>query len=312
MPDAHRYQGLTPEPSRDGESAVGAHAETTPGAVNAMSVDVEDYFQVSAFEHRISRADWDRFPCRVPNNLCRILDSFQRHGVRATFFTLGWVARRYPHLIRRIVADGHELASHGYDHRRVTDLTPARFREDVRYTKALLEAVGGCPVRGYRAPSYSVCAHTLWALEVLEEEGYAYSSSVYPIRHDHYGMPEAPRHAFRPTESGHLLEVPVATLRLAGACLPCGGGGYFRLLPYRVSRWALRRFNAVEGRPAVFYFHPWEIDPDQPRQPDLSWRTRFRHYLNLHRTEGRLERLLQDFRWDRMDAIFLSAREETA
>ncbi|HKJ72014.1 MAG TPA: XrtA system polysaccharide deacetylase [Gammaproteobacteria bacterium] len=271
-----------------------------------MSVDVEDYFQVSAFEHRIRRSEWDRFECRVPGNLARILDRFERHGVRATFFTLGWVARRYPECVRRIVAGGHELASHGYLHRRVTDLSPARFRRDVRAAKALLEDIAGQPVRGYRAPSYSICAETLWALEVLEEEGFGYSSSVYPIRHDHYGMPEAPRHPFRPTPSGALLEVPVSTLRLAGCCLPCGGGGYFRLLPYGVSRWALGRVNRVEGRPTVFYFHPWEIDPDQPRQPGLPWRTRFRHYLNLHRTEDRLERLLGDFRWDRMDRVFLA------
>ena len=310
---AHRFQSLTPSAPAIRESAPVSQGGRPGAVVNAMTVDVEDYFQVSAFDGHISRTRWDRYPCRIPANLARILELFEDRGIRATFFTLGWVAERYPQLVRRITDGGHELASHGYDHRRVTDLTPEAFRRDIRRTRALLEDVGGQAVKGYRAPSYSVCGRTRWALDVLEEEGYRYSSSVYPVRHDHYGMPEAPRHPFRPTASGRILEVPVSTVRLAGCCLPCGGGGYFRLLPYAVSRWALRRINHREGRPGVFYFHPWEIDPDQPRQPGLPVRTRFRHYLNLHRTEDRLARLLADLRWDRMDRIFLEGpgnREE--
>ena len=277
--------------------------------VNAMTVDVEDYFQVSAFESHISRQHWEHLPRRVEHNTHRILDLFAAHQVQATFFTLGWVAERHPALIGRIVADGHELASHGYSHVRATRQTPAEFRDDVIRTKALLEDLGSVAVRGYRAASYSIGAGNLWALAELEQAGYHYSSSIYPIRHDLYGMPEAPRFAFRPDNAPALLEVPVTTVTLLGRTLPCGGGGYFRLWPYALSRWALRRVNHRDGQSGVFYFHPWEIDPGQPRQPGLGLKTRVRHYLNLHRMERRLGSLLRDFRWDRMDRVFLAKAE---
>ena len=276
--------------------------------VNAMSVDVEDYFQVSAFENQVSPDDWDRWPARVEANTDRLLQLFADHGIHATFFTLGWVAERYPGLVRRIVEQGHELASHGWSHRRVNTQTPEAFREDVTRTRALLEDLGGVPVVGYRAASYSIGHQTPWAHQILAEAGYRYSSSVVPIRHDLYGMPDAPRFAYRVAE-GRLLEIPVTTLPVAGRNYNFGGGGWFRLFPYRLTRWALAKVNREEGQPCIFYLHPWEIDPDQPRMPGASYKARFRHYLNLDRTFGRLERLLKDFRWDRMDRVFL---EETA
>jgi polysaccharide deacetylase family protein (PEP-CTERM system associated) len=271
---------------------------------NAMTVDVEDYFQVSAFERHIRREDWDRHEIRVAHNSERILALFAEHGVRATFFMLGWVAERYPQLVRDIVAAGHEIASHGYAHVRVTQQQPAEFRADIDRTKKLLEDIAACPVRGYRAASYSIGSNNLWALDILGEVGYSYSSSIYPIHHDLYGMPEAPRFAFRHRGNG-LLEIPVTTVELMKYRLPCGGGGYFRLFPYALSRWAMRQVNRKDGQPCVFYFHPWEIDPQQPRQRHLSLKTRFRHYLNLNRMERRLVRLFQDFRWGRMDHVFL-------
>ena len=273
--------------------------------VNAMTVDVEDYFQVSAFEGHIRREDWERLPCRVERNIDRILALFMESNIQATFFTLGWIAERFPQAVRRIVGAGHELASHGYAHVRVTHLDEPAFRADVARTKGLLEDISGTTVQGYRAPSYSVGATNLWALRVLEETGHRYSSSIYPIHHDLYGMPEAPRFAFRPAQCERLLEVPVTTVAIAGHKLPCGGGGYFRLFPYTFSRWALQRVNRRDGRAAVFYFHPWEIDPDQPVQRGIGIKTRVRHYLNLRRVEGRLRRLGQDFRWSRMDQVFL-------
>ena len=271
-----------------------------------MTVDVEDYFQVSAFERYIAREDWQRLPQRVERNTDRVLALFARHGVKATFFMLGWIAERYPQLLRRIVDEGHELASHGYAHVRVTQQTPDEFYEDIRRTKQLLEDISGIAVRGYRAASYSIGATNLWALEVLQRAGYAYSSSIYPIHHDLYGMPEAPRFAFRPQGAAGLLEVPVTTVAVGGRKLPCGGGGYFRLLPYTLSRWAIRRVNQQDGQACVFYFHPWELDPQQPRVPGIDYKTRFRHYLNLNRMERRLRALLRDFQWDRMDRVFLS------
>jgi polysaccharide deacetylase family protein (PEP-CTERM system associated) len=276
--------------------------ERLPAGLNALTVDVEDYFQVSALASHIDRSTWDDRPCRVENNVRRLLAMFDRRGAKATFFTLGWVAERYPQLVRDIVAAGHELASHGYGHLRASEQSPAEFGNDVRRAKALLEDIGGRAVQGYRAPSFSIGHANPWAFDVLQEAGYKYSSSVYPVQHDHYGMPDAPRfpYAARPG----LLEIPITTTRLLGRNLPAGGGGYFRLAPYRVSRWAIERVNAQDGRPAVFYFHPWEIDPEQPRVAGTSLKTRFRHYVNLARTEGRLERLLQDFHWGRVDEVF--------
>ncbi len=274
---------------------------------NAMTVDVEDYFQVSAFEPYIARTDWDALPHRVDANTHRVLDLFADAGIKATFFTLGWVAERYPGLVRRIVDEGHELACHGYQHVRVTQQTPAQFREDIAHSKGLLEETGGVMVRGYRAASYSIGAGNLWALDELQQAGFAYSSSIYPIRHDLYGMPEAPRFAFRPDNAQGLLEVPVTTVEVFQRKFPCGGGGYFRLLPYAWFQWAMGRVNRHDGQSCVFYFHPWEIDPDQPRQAGINLKTRVRHYTNLSRTENRLRRLMEDFRWGRMDQIFLDA-----
>ncbi len=276
------------------------------GAVtNAMTVDVEDYFQVSAFETCIPREDWPRWPARVDANTRRILGLFDRHGVTGTFFVLGWVAERFPALVREISAAGHEVASHGFGHERLTALSRSQFREGIVRTKHMLEDLTGVAVYGYRAPSYSIGPSTLWAHEALREAGYRYSSSIVPIHHDLYGMPAAPRFAFYPGRSG-LLEIPVTTVRLLGRNWPCGGGGYFRLLPYALFRRGLRRVNQREHRSGVFYFHPWEIDPGQPRVPGATLKNRVRHYLNLSRTESRIERLLRDFRFDRMDRVFLA------
>lgn len=276
--------------------------------VNAMTVDVEDYFQVSAFEHHVDRGNWDSIPRRVEPAMDRILDLFQSRDVKATFFTLGWVAKRHPELVQRIVAQGHELASHGWEHARVSSQTPQQFREDVSRTRKTLEDIGGQAVKGYRAASYSIGPEQTWAWEELAEAGYQYSSSIVPIKHDHYGMPGAPRFAFQAVE-GRLLEIPVTTLPLAGRNINCGGGGWFRLFPYAFSRWALNRVNTREQQSGIFYFHPWEIDPDQPRPSGLGVKTRFRHYLNLDRMYNRLERILDDFRWGRMDDVFLLNKE---
>ncbi len=275
-----------------------------PKITNAMTVDVEDYFQVSAFEPYIDKADWERIPCRIEANMDRILELFDAKGIEATFFTLGWMAQRYPEMVRRIVQEGHELASHGWEHIRVTTQTPEQFREDVTRTKALLEDTTGQPIKGYRAASYSINERNLWAQEVLAETGHQYSSSIVPIKHDLYGIPDAPRFSYQ-AAGGSLLEVPITTVRLAGRNISCGGGGWFRFFPYAFSRWAMKRVNQQDGEPTVFYFHPWEIDPEQPRQQGLSAKTRFRHYLNLNRMYPRLEALLDDFQWDRMDRVFL-------
>ncbi len=274
--------------------------------INALTIDVEDYFQVSAFAPHIARTEWDQRECRVERNMDRILGLLARHQTHATFFTLGWIAERYPQLVRRIVDEGHELASHGYGHQRASDLSRDEFREDVTRAKALLEDIGGQAVWGYRAPSFSIGDGNLWALDVLQEAGYRYSSSIYPVRHDHYGSPDAPRfaHQVRPG----LMEVPPTTLRLFSRNLPSSGGGYFRLFPYALSRWMLRQVNQRDGESAIFYMHPWEIDPQQPRIPGVSLKTRFRHYVNIDRTEQRLDRLLSDFAWGRMDEIFLRER----
>ncbi|MGX9217163.1 XrtA system polysaccharide deacetylase [Massilia varians] len=275
---------------------------------NAMTCDVEDYFQVSAFAPYIDRDSWPSRECRVEANMERILAIYERHGVKATFFTLGWIAERYPAMVRRIVAAGHELASHGYGHLRASDQSREQFDNDIRSSKALLEDIGGQAVLGYRAPSFSIGHANLWALEALQEAGYRYSSSIYPIAHDHYGMPDAPRFAFYPHGPDGLLEVPVTTVNMLGRNLPAGGGGYFRLLPYALSRWMMQKVNREDRQPALFYFHPWELDPGQPRPQGLDAKSRFRHYVNIERMEGRLEQLARDFAWDRMDRIFLDQR----
>ncbi|WP_299072109.1 XrtA system polysaccharide deacetylase [Accumulibacter sp.] len=270
---------------------------------NALTIDVEDYFQVSALAPYIPRDQWDSRECRVERNVDRILQMLDERQTRATFFTLGWIAKRYPHLVRRIVHGGHEVASHGYGHERASDLNAADFSADVGRAKKMLEDISGHEVKGYRAPSFSIGAGNLWAFDCLERAGYRYSSSIYPIRHDHYGMPDAPRFAHR-VRSG-LLELPVTTARFFNRNWPASGGGYFRLLPYPLSRWLLQKVNELDRQAAIFYFHPWEIDAGQPRIPGISAKTRFRHYVNLQHTEGRLRRLLADFKWGRMDEVFL-------
>nr|WP_310383370.1 XrtA system polysaccharide deacetylase [Roseateles sp.] len=279
---------------------------SSPPLRNAMTIDVEDYFQVSAFAPYIARGDWDQRECRVERNVDRLLVLLAQSGTQATFFTLGWVAQRYPQMVRRIVEQGHELASHGYGHQRVSDLTPASFLDDIGRTKQLLEDLGGHQVLGYRAPSFSIGAGNLWAFDSLLEAGYRYSSSVYPIQHDHYGMPDSPRFAHAVRDG--LLEIPVTTLRLFNKNLPSSGGGYFRLLPYALSRWMIGKVNRDDKEAAVFYCHPWEIDAEQPRIAGIDGKTRFRHYVNIARTYGRIARLLVDFKWGRMDEIFLGQR----
>lgn len=273
--------------------------------VNALTIDVEDYFQVSALAPHIPRSEWSQVPGRVEPNVERILELLCENGARATFFTLGWVAERYPRLVRAIVDEGHELASHGYGHHRVSDQSPEAFRADIELAKIVLEDAAGVAVHGYRAPSFSISEKNLWAFDCIAEAGYRYSSSVYPIRHDHYGMPDAPRFPYEARVG--LLEVPITTVRLFNSNLPGGGGGYFRLMPYSLSRWLIRRVNREDQRSAIFYFHPWEIDPDQPRVKGVGMKTRFRHYVNLRHTERRLRRLLRDFNWDRVDRVFPGA-----
>ncbi|HUH94111.1 MAG TPA: XrtA system polysaccharide deacetylase [Casimicrobiaceae bacterium] len=273
--------------------------------VNALTIDVEDYFQVSAFAPYIARATWEAQPCRIERNIERILELLAENGAHATFFTLGWIAERYPEMVRRIAAGGHEVASHGYEHERAGSLQADGFFADVALAKAVLEDVAGSAVRGYRAPSFSIGEHNRWAYDCLAKAGYRYSSSVYPIRHDHYGSPDGSRFAHMAHRD--VLEVPIATARLFRTNVPAGGGGYFRLMPYAVSRWLLRRVNEFDGEPAIFYCHPWEIDPDQPRIDGIDVKTRFRHYVNLERMASRLSLLLKDFRWDRLDRVVLGA-----
>ncbi len=268
--------------------------------LNAMTVDVEDWFQVQAYADAIQRHAWDHLPRRVEENTDRLLALFEKAGRRATFFTLGWVAERHPGLVRRIVAAGHELASHGYGHALVHTLGEAGFRDDVGRARRVLEDIGGTAVTGYRAPTFSVGPRTPWAWDVLAGEGYRYSSSVYPVRHDLYGEPDAPRAPYR---RGGMWEVPMTTLRLRGRNLPVAGGGWFRLAPYPVFQ-AARRAVGRAGEKGLFYIHPWEIDPGQPQVPAARLASRLRHRVNLSRTEARLARLLADFAWDRMDRVF--------
>ncbi|MEQ1575108.1 MAG: XrtA system polysaccharide deacetylase [Vicinamibacterales bacterium] len=280
-------------------------ARPASAIVNAMSVDVEDYFQVSAFDEVVPRASWEGRESRVCANTERLLALFDEAGVRSTFFVLGWVADRFPGLVRRIADGGHEIASHGYGHRLVYEQTPAEFREDVRRSKAALESTTGTRVRGYRAPSYSVVDRSLWALDVLIEEGLEYDASIFPIYHDRYGIPDAPRHAHVMTRSGgSIVEAPGSTVRIGRMNLPIAGGGYFRMLPYALTRWGINRLNDVESRPAIFYLHPWEIDPGQPRIKAGSVST-IRHYRNLHKTEGRLRALLRDFRFSTIGDVVI-------
>ncbi len=275
----------------------------TGPVINGLSVDVEDWFQVGAFENVIGRGDWDGLPMRVEDNVLRILDLFDEAGVKATFFTLGWVARRHGPLMRRIVEAGHELASHGYDHARVFNFTRKEFGRDLRKAREILEDASGVRITGYRAPSFSIDRRTPWAYMELADQGFVYSSSVAPVAHDHYGWREAPRFAFKPLPWSDLVEIPVTTAMLGGKRLAAGGGGFFRVLPYAFSRWAIRQVNRAEKRPAVFYFHPWEIDPDQPRVPGAPMKSRLRHYTSLHRMAPKLRDLVHEFSWGRLDLL---------
>lgn len=270
---------------------------------NAITVDVEDYFQVQAYADVIPRTSWDAIPRRVEANTDRMLAAFASRGVKGTFFTLGWVAERHPALIRRIVEAGHELASHGYGHELVTSMTAADFRADVGRARRLLEDIGGVAVTGYRAPTFSIGPRNPEAWAILEEEGHLYSSSVFPVRHDLYGAPDAPRGPYHPA-GRRLWEIPMTTVRLFGRNMPCAGGGYFRLLPYRLYSVGVNRLHRQEKCPAIFYTHPWEIDPGQPQVPQARRLAKFRHRVNLGRMEDRMTRLLADFAWDRMDRVF--------
>jgi polysaccharide deacetylase family protein (PEP-CTERM system associated) len=286
-----------------------AHADRVPS--NALTIDLEEYFQVSGFADAIHTECWAQIPSRIELQTEALLKLLDETGTQATFFVLGWLAQRHPALIRRIVSAGHELASHGWAHVRVRDQTPQAFQQDARQTRELLEEIGGVPVIGYRAASFSIGRDTPWAFEALAKAGYRYSSSVYPIRHDHYGWPDAPRLAFRPAPAG-VLEIPIATVRFLTGTLPCGGGGYFRLFPYAVSRWGVRRFNREDRAPAVFYLHAWELDPEQPIPAGISTKARLRHRINLKGTQRKLRRLLTDFRWDRIDCVFSELTASTA
>lgn len=280
----------------------GAGPTTKAATRFAMSVDIEDYFQVWAFSGVIARRDWDSYAPRVEANTRRALDLFDRHNARATFFTLGWVAERHPALIRDIADRGHEVASHGYDHAKVFDQSPEEFRADAARTKRILEDAGGCPVRGYRAAGFSIDRRTPWAHEILAEIGHAYSSSAHPIAHDHYGDPDGSREPYRPVPGRDLIEAPVATAEIMGRRVGCAGGGWFRAAPYAVSA---RLIDAAERSlkgPVIFYFHPWEIDPGQPRIAHAPLKSRLRHYLNLADMERKLGLLLESRRWGRIDA----------
>jgi polysaccharide deacetylase family protein (PEP-CTERM system associated) len=290
---------------KQGPGGVPARLPEPRPVVNAMTIDVEDYFHVSAFDGVVPRSRWDTLESRVCANTERVLEILDEAGVTATFFVLGWVGDRYPDLVRQIAANGHEIASHGYAHRLVYDQSPIAFRQDVRRAKRLLEDVSGVSVNGFRAPSYSITPRSLWALDVLIEEGHRYDASIFPIRHDRYGIPVSAPHVYRiQRDGGALVEVPASTLRLGTMNLPVGGGGYFRILPYAWTRWGIARINNVDRRPAVFYLHPWELDPGQPRLAAGLLST-YRHYTNLARTEERLRRLLADFTFGPMASVML-------
>lgn len=276
--------------------------------INAMTVDVEDYFHVSAFENTIAKADWEKTPLRVEHNTYRLLELFEKHNVKSTFFTLGWVAERCPNLIKAIVDQGHELASHGFAHQRITEMSKDDFVTDVVKSKNILEQLSGTEIIGYRAPSFSLNDTNTWVYEKLIELGFQYSSSTYPIQHDLYGVPNWPRFIHERSESfggQKIIEIPIPTLRKNNINTGIGGGGYFRLYPYWLSKKRIDKFHQQEQKPYSFYFHPWEIDPDQPRVKDAPLKSKFRHYINLSRMEGKLERLLKDYKWNTMKSVYL-------
>jgi len=310
--DTSNRNGSSNSPTSASKKINGHKKREAPRTLNAMTVDVEDYFQVSAFENYIPRESWDSLECRVQRNVDRILESFSSRNIKATFFTLGWIAKRYPKMISRIVDEGHELASHGWDHVRVTNQTPEEFAVDINRSKDVLEGISGSAVLGYRAPSYSINESNLWAHDILRNAGYQYSSSIAPINYTNYGLPNAPRFAhYRRSEhlidaraEDAILEIPITTVSVPKKNVPCGGGGWFRLYPYQCSKWAMQWVNNHDREACVFYFHPWELDLDQPRQPNLDWKTQFRHYQNLRHMSAKLDRLLTDFNWGRMIDVF--------
>ena len=277
---------------------------------NALSVDVEDYFQVQALEAYFDRSSWLTLDSRVERNTDRVLQLFSDFDVHGTFFTLAWIAERHKDLIRRIVDDGHEMASHGMSHYRADRQTPDEFRDDIRKSKKILEEISGTEVKGYRAATFSIGAENLWTFEILAAEGYTYSSSINPVRRSGYGMSNAPRFAFKPIANNPFQEFPISSVSILGQNIPCAGGGYFRLWPYALSKLAIKQVNKRDGWPFIFYFHPWELDPDQPRPANVALKSRFRHYLNLNIMEARLRRLLSDFSWDRMDRVFFPGESD--
>lgn len=284
----------------------------TPVANIAMTIDVEDYFHVAAFKDVISPAQWDSFPSRVDGNTRRVLDLFDRKGIAGTFFVLGWVAERMPELVREIQQRGHEIASHGYSHQLVFDQSPEVFRRETARSKNLLEDITGQKIHGYRAASYSVTRDSLWALDILAELGFSWDSSIFPVHHDTYGMagsPDEPYQLITPSGAS-LTEFPLTTAKVMGFSVPAAGGGYFRQYPYALSRWLLARASGQGAKPSIFYLHPWEVDPDQPRIPEASWKSRFRHYTNLSRCMGRLERLCDDFHFTSVGQLLSAYKVE--
>ena len=270
---------------------------------NALTVDVEDYFQVSAFSKIIKKSDWNKIECRIEKNIDRILDILNSKEIKATFFTLGWIAEKYPSTILKIVSQGHEIASHGYDHDKVTEISKNDFYQDVYRAKNVLEDIAAKEIIGYRAPSFSINKKNLWALEILSKTGHRYSSSIYPVKHDHYGFPESPRFPYM--FQNEILEIPMTTVRFFDRNFPASGGGYFRLLPYPLSKWMINYVNTVEKKPVIFYFHPWEIDTSQPKIKGLNIKNKFRHYTNIKNMENKIISLTNDFNWDRVDNIFI-------
>ncbi|KRS22218.1 polysaccharide deacetylase [Alishewanella sp. WH16-1] len=276
--------------------------KTQLNRISALTVDVEDYFHVAAFENNIKSSDWHKMPVRVERNTYRLLELFEQQQAQATFFLLGWVAERYPQLVRAIHAAGHEVASHGYNHTKATLQSRAEFATDIRDTKKLLEDIIGADVYGYRAPSFSIDKTNEWAFAELKQAGYLYSSSTYPVKHDLYGTPDWPQQPYMRPEG--IWECPMPILNLAGKQLPVAGGGYFRLLPYWLSKRLINRYLLNSASPYMFYFHPWEIDPEQPRIKDASAKSKFRHYVNLGKMEAKLTALLQDYQWNTVKQVF--------
>ncbi|WP_199263552.1 XrtA system polysaccharide deacetylase [Desulfobulbus oligotrophicus] len=271
-------------------------SESQQQMINYFTVDVEDYFQVAAFERIVSPGKWDGYVSRVERNVDFLLDMLDEHGVKGTFFVVGWTAERYPDMVRTIAARGHELGCHSYAHKKIYDLTPEEFRADTARAKDILENITGQPITGYRAPTYSITKRSLWALDILQELGFTWDSSIFPVVHDQYGIPDAPRFRFKWPDHD-LVEYPMSTMPALGQNIPVSGGGYFRIFPYWFTRMALRKINSREQQPFIFYLHPWEVDPEQPRMNNAGWKSRFRHYCNLDKTASRLKRLLTDFRF---------------